>query len=251
MRPIVLLHGWAMDGRVFHDARMRLGSRFDCHAPDLPGHGLCPHPAPDIDTAADALHRLLDEAGLRGAVVVGWSMGATVAWRCLARHGAARIGGLVSVDMSPRLVNDSGWRLGLRGLDAAGSRRQADWFRHDWRGATALIAAGMYADPLRTCPLVPSATVRERLLSCDATAMAHLWLSLCEADERAGIARLAVPMLVLHGRHSGLYRPGVAHWLEETAPHARRQEFALSGHSPHLEEPAAFAEAVAGFADAI
>jgi pimeloyl-[acyl-carrier protein] methyl ester esterase len=246
-RALVFLHGWSMSGAVFDDARQRLGRDFRCFAPDLPGHGAVADLPLTIDGCAQVLQDLLVAQDLTGAVLVGWSMGATVAWRHAARFGVARTAGIVSLDMSPRTVNNEGWRLGLRGQTAATALAQTAWFRGHWPTAAAMIAEGMFGDA-GTSPLMTAAQAEALIRTRDPDAMADLWDSLTCADERAGIARLAVPLLVVHGAQSRLYGRDTALWLARSAPRARRVEFASAGHSPHLEAPAEFARVLAGFA---
>lgn len=245
-RPLVFLHGWSMDGRVFADAAARLSPGFRCLAPDLPGHGgRGPHPA-TIDGAAAALQDLLCGHDLHGAVLVGWSMGATVAWRHIARFGAARIAAIASLDMSPRIENSADWRLGLRGQGPAGAGAKSEWFRTHWHEAAPLIAEGMFGTR-GSSPLMSRAEATARIAPRDPATMAALWSSLAEADERATIARLPVPMLVIHGGQSRLYKRETALWLERAAPRALRCEFPAAGHAPHLEAPDRFAATLSDF----
>ena len=78
--------------------------------------------------------------------------------------------------------------------------------------------------------------------------MAAMWTSLLAADSRGLIPRLDIPLLATHGARSRVYPAESAMWLAENAPSGTRHTFARSGHSPHLEEPEAFADTVAAFA---
>ncbi len=249
-RPVVFLHGWTMRGDIFADQIARQPPHLAGHPPALPGHGAARGWPLSMDGAADCLASHLGRHDLRGAVLVGWSMGATVAWRYLARHGADRIAGLVSVDMSPRLLNGPDWSLGLRGQDAGSARTKVAWFRHSWRDAAQSIAAGMFG-ARGDSALLPRADAVARVAANDGAVMAEVWASLIEADARATVRGLPVPMLVLHGAQSRVYTPATAAWLATAAPRATCRCFAASGHAPHLEEPAAFASTLHAFADTL
>ena len=108
--PVLLLHGWACHGGFFHAQLEGLAIGLHVLAPDLPGHGLTGAAGVplSIEAAADACADLLAARGLDRVLVVGWSMGAAVAWAMLERHGKARIAGLVVVDMSPRPLKSRG-----------------------------------------------------------------------------------------------------------------------------------------------
>ena len=75
-------------------------------------------------------------------------------------------------------------------------------------------------------------------------------LSAVESDEftlRGSLGKLRVPTLVLAGRHDPVCGPRWAAELNEGVPGSRLVMFERSGHLPHVEQPAEFAEAVAGF----
>ena len=92
---------------------------------------------------------------------------------------------------------------------------------------------------------------RRLILSQDAAAMQALWEDLLTLDERATIAGIDRPYLVCSGAQSRVYPASAATWLAQAAPQARHQVFARSGHSPHLEEPAAMSDALCRFIRAL
>ncbi|MDZ5650210.1 alpha/beta hydrolase [Nitrospirillum sp. BR 11828] len=245
-RPLVLLHGWATHGGFFAPQVAGLPGTFQMVAPDLPGHGVTPALRPTVTGQAEALRALLTALDLRGAVLVGWSMGAMVAWRALLDGVANRVAGLVVVDMSPRLCNGAGWPWGLRGAvqergPQAARLLAADWAAFAPRIARRIFAAGTPRTDLRHW-------AEGEIAACDAEAMAALWLDLLAQDFRADLARLRLPTLILRGALSQLYPAGTADWLAAALPQARQVTFAASGHAPHLEEPRRFNEIIAGFA---
>lgn len=244
---LVFLHGWTMAGDIFADTFARLSDRFVCLAPDLPGHGMTQGFEPTIEASVEALDRLLDEEGLRDVTLIGWSLGAAVAWRYLEAKGAARVARMVAVDMSPAILNGADWQLGLMRQDAPSVRAKAGWFAQSWPEAAGFIAAGLFADSQGPA-LLPIEEARARILANDADAMARFWTSLCDSDSRAFMPRLPVPLLAIHGERSRLYPAATAQWLADTAPQGRALGISASGHSPHLEEPVAFAKAIADFA---
>ena len=135
-------------------------------------------------------------------------MGAAVAWSMLERHGLARIAGLVVVDMSPRPLNDAGWRLGLRdGLDLARSDRCGN-------GDAGRLAGLHRAHRAFAVPARPAAGRDARRLGasevagCDPSAMATMWRSLVAQDFRALVPQIACPTLLVYGVRSRALPPG-------------------------------------------
>lgn len=99
--PLVLLHGFPLDHRMWQDAAAAVPGARAVLAADLPGAGAADGPElpdpPSVEAAADALARDLDEAGIRRAVVGGLSMGGYVALALLERHPEL-VAGLALVD---------------------------------------------------------------------------------------------------------------------------------------------------------
>lgn len=248
-RPILLLHGWTCHGGFFQPQFAGLAGQARLLAPDLPGHGqtgrrLLPL---TIEQAADHCQALLATRGLRDVVVVGWSMGAAVAWAMADRHGTDRLAGLVTIDMTPKVLNDADWPHGTRdGLDVERNARvvaamPTSWPRYADRVARTIFATGA------TVPEALTQWVRDEAGHCDPGSMAAMWRSLVAQDFRALLPRLDLPCLVVSGARSQLYRAEVSEWQVATLPNAQLARFDASGHAPHLEEPEAFNARLADF----
>lgn len=243
---LVFLHGWTMDGGLFENQFRRLSDRFHCLAPDLPGHGSAHHLPATLDEAAETVRQIINDRADDKVTLVGWSMGAATAWRYVACYGTGWLSRLMTVDMSPKIVNENGWTLGLKNRTPEQIAANTERFRTDWPGSAGSIAAGMFAT--REGPPWFDATVAEaRIRKTDPDAMNAMWTALTAMDERATIPDIDIPYLVSHGALSRAYPSETADWLAKTAPLATKHVFASSGHSPHLEEPDEFARAVAAF----
>lgn len=83
--PVVLLHGWAANGRIFDPLRTALPPQFQavCATPDLPGHGHADFNGFfDLTAIADQMAASLSAP----AHILGWSLGGMVALALAARH---------------------------------------------------------------------------------------------------------------------------------------------------------------------
>lgn len=244
---LVFLHGWTMAGDIFTDAFQRLGDRFTCIAPDLPGHGPTEGYTPDVQGAAAMLEALLQSEDLHNVTLVGWSLGALVGWSCLQRGGGARIGAMVSLDMSPRPMNGGDWSLGLYGQTAQEARAKTQWFRDDWTSAANVIAHSMFAGR-DGAPGLDIAQASARISAQDPLLMAGFWDSLVACDCRDAIHHLPVPLLAIHGADSRAYPQETAKWLAQQAPRGAFSILPQAGHSPLLEQPDATCAEIAQFA---
>jgi pimeloyl-ACP methyl ester carboxylesterase len=90
--PLVCLHGFTDTWRSWELVLPALEQRFDVFAPTLPGHaGGPPLETASVEEVADRLERLLDDAGIGTARIVGNSLGGFLALELAARGRAESV----------------------------------------------------------------------------------------------------------------------------------------------------------------
>lgn len=99
-----------------------------------------------------------------------------------------------------------------------------------------------YYDQRNRVPDAPGRTPRFSAATCTAVMLDALTL-----DLYSRLAGLTVPTLVINGRFDANVAPSVAWRLSKAIPGAKLEYFEHSGHSPHVEEPVKFAQAVTDF----
>ncbi len=248
--PIVLVHGWAANGAFFRDLATELAKGHRVLTPTLRGHpGSEPGEAPlTIETLADDIAHFFEALDLRGATALGWSMGAMALWAAAPRLGS-RLSALIIEDMGPRLVNDASWEHGIAsGYSAGDIAGTVSEIRSDWSAYVARSAPRLFAPSVRAaCPELEAWAAGE-MAKADAEAMAAFWSSMAAQDFRGAIARIATPMLVIHGGDSQVYDDGATAFIARTAPNAKRVVIPGVGHVPHLEAPDSFLKEIEAFA---
>ena len=144
-RPLLFLHG-LMAHSGFFERQRPLAEDFRLIAIDLRGHGESrgAEGARTVERLADDIAELSEKLDLEGAVGVGWSLGATILWRVLAGAEASRFAGAVVVDMTPRVLNDEDWTLGLT-PETCEARSAA--IRDDFRAFAAGAGQAIFAAP--------------------------------------------------------------------------------------------------------
>jgi 2-succinyl-6-hydroxy-2,4-cyclohexadiene-1-carboxylate synthase len=238
--PLVLLHGFTGAGSAFDHLRETLGARFRVTAPDLPGHGK----SPEATGWDDALEELRNALPREPFFLAGYSMGARLALAFALRHSAT-VRSLVLESGSPGIEDP-----------AERDRRRAD----DARLAELVLREGVAPfvarweehptlSGLRDLPAPVASALRERRLRSSAAGLASALRHLGAGAQPPlwdELPRLPVTTLLLAGEGDAKFSD-IARRMAERIPGARLRVLPGCGHSPHLEVPARFAEAIAGF----
>jgi 3-oxoadipate enol-lactonase len=205
---------------------------------DQRGHGGTEVPAgpASLDVLTEDAAALMTHFGIRGAVVVGVSMGAATAL-CLATRHPALVSAVVASDGQAGTA-DGGAQAWQERIDFArehGMAAFADVTVRRWFAATA-IEAGHPAIP-RVRDMV-AATPEAGFIAC-ATALQSY-------DIRAELPGLRQPVLLLAGEMDGAM-PATMRSMADVIPDARFVEIAGAGHLPCVEAPGPFNAALEAF----
>ncbi len=253
-RPLLFVHGFLGDPEDWSPLRRALAPA-PTAAFELPGHGTCPCPpaAAADDRAAHwfpATARRLAAAcaalGPPPPILVGYSMGGRVALYTALRHAPAA-GGLVLLGADPG-IDDSATRSRRRARDAVLARQLecADG------AAFGAWLDRWYAVPLfatlRAHPSFPALLRRRRRQPPVHLAAALRGLSVAvQPSLWSALPRLPIPALFIAGAEDDKYRAVGARIAALGGPW-RTAVCPAAGHAVHLEQPAAVAALIRGFA---
>jgi pimeloyl-ACP methyl ester carboxylesterase len=245
-RPLILLHGLMAHSGFFAQQR-ELAADYRLIAVDLRGHGKSKANGapPTVERLAADVAELVQGLGLEDAIGIGWSLGASVLWRVLSGPAGVYFSGAVIVDMTPRVLNEGEWDLGLSS-ETCEARRIA--IRDDFENFAVNAGQAIFAQPVADGKRDLADWAGGEFARNDASAMGALWASLVGEDFRAALGRIGQPTLVIHGAHSQLYGSGTAEHIVSALPNARAVQFDRSGHAPHMEQPELFNRLVRDFA---
>ncbi|GGW46320.1 arylesterase [Streptomyces lucensis JCM 4490] len=176
---------------------------YRCVAVDRRGHGRSDDvwSGYDLDTLADDLNGLLDHLDLRGATLIGHSVGTAEVVRSLTRHGSARVDRVALVaGVSPGVVRSPNLP---EGIDPAAVRADDELFRRDrpaWFNATAddffaVQRPGNDVSPAYVHHLI------DRCLVATPRASDGIRAVVAALDLTEELPALDVPVLVVHGSH--------------------------------------------------
>jgi len=240
--PLVLLHGWGMNLRVFDPLRAALGTTQRVIAIDLPGHGASPWTAGSLPPQQlAALAAMLP----RAATLLGWSLGGQLALQ-LAREPALEVRRLVLLSTSPRFVRAPDWPHGMAAatlrqfaaqLERDPDRTIADFLELQVRGSVDAAAV--------------MATLQSALRSHGAAQPAALraGLEMLEHNDLRELARqVQIPALVITGQYDRVTPPQAGEALAQLLPHAQLLQLRRAGHAPLISHPGQVGAALLEFA---
>ena len=238
--PVVFLHGIGGGARSFLPQLDGLRDAWRVIAWDMPGHGgSTPLELVSVDSLTAALAGFLRELGLDRPVLVGHSLGGILVQRLLSLQPDAAEAVVLAQTSAVFGSADPAWaedfiRTRLAPLDAGHGMMEL---------APGLVAelAGDDPDPdgmalARECfARTPDSTYRDMVLA------------LPGFDQRAALAGIGVPVLVLAGSKDSNAPPTGMRRMADRIPGASYVELAGAGHLAHLEQPTAFNAALRGF----
>jgi 3-oxoadipate enol-lactonase len=226
---LLFCHGFTTTGAFWREQVEPFSATHRVVVPDLPGHGRSASPpwrSYTIDAFADDLALVFRTLQLRDAVLVGLSMGGTVAQRFALRHPHL-LRGLVLVGATPHgLGPDVQVDNVLRAIEHAGvaAASQAVIERSFGSAASRELVDFARAEVVQTPAFVARAAIE----------------SLNAADSRAQLARIHVPTLVVCGEEDAITPPAESRALAAGIPNAQLELIATAAHFPMLEQPARF-----------
>ncbi|AHI00915.1 alpha/beta fold hydrolase [Kutzneria albida] len=234
--PLVLLHAYPVDSRMWDGVRGPLAERVRLITPDQRGLGRSPlgQAPPDLDVVAEDLLRDLDRLGVQRFVLGGCSMGGYVAMAVL-RRAAERVTGLVLADTKAVADTEQARAGRLAVAERAESEGTAGWL------ADSFLPNGVGTTTAEQRPEVVSA-LRELIESQPPSGVAWAQRAMAaRPDSTELLAAVDVPVLAVVGAEDALMSPEVVGGL---VPGATFAVLPGCGHLPPLEDPAAFARTV-------
>ena len=248
-RPLVLLHGLMAHSGFFESQNM-LARDFRLISIDLRGHGAscAAGGALTLELLAGDVAGIAEALDLRGAVGIGWSLGASVLWQVLAGPTGDRFAGAVVVDMTARVMNGEDWQLGLS-PEACDARTAA--IAEDFETFATAAGQAIFAQPIGEAFRDRADWASFEFARNDPGAIGSLWASLVGQDFRPLLGRIRQPTLIVRGAHSQLYGGATADHLAAVLPDARIVKFTASGHAPQIEEPDKFNATIRAFAESL
>jgi 3-oxoadipate enol-lactonase len=239
--PVVLLHAFPLEGRMFEPQAEALAGFRRLITPDYPGFGRSPRaPAqPDMRYYAEGVRGLLDRLKLDRVVLGGVSMGGYVVFECL-RLFPERVYGLVLANTRPEPDSDE-----IRENRKMMARRVAE------EGVEVLIELQLERllapDTLENDERVVE-KVRAMILESNPNGVVAALGAMRERlDSTPLLGEIEVPTLVIGGEEDGISSPEVMGAMAEKIPDSSHVTLPNAGHLSNLEAPEGFNAALKEF----
>lgn len=258
--PVLLLHGFSNDSRIWEPIAERLGREREVYSLDFRGHGDSdwdPHARYDHQTLAADVAIAVDTWGLSNFVLAGHSLGARVAL-IYQQHYRPKLHKAVILDTGPKVAAAGVARV-RRDAEATPATFDSIEAYRQWLEAIYFLAqpealAAMARNNLRrlnnsrwqpkTDPAFTRSLWKQDVHNGDASDLvAPLDTTLIEA-----LGVLHCPTLVLRGQISAILRPHTAkRMVEEWLPSASLETIDGAGHALLVDQPQSVAAAIQRF----
>jgi 3-oxoadipate enol-lactonase len=233
--PVVLVHGYPLDGAMWSGVARSLSNRFRVFKLDLTGHGEnLAAPGGSVESYADFLEAVL--AQIQGSAgIAGFSMGG-YAVLALMKRSPSGVGALALVDTRAGADDEAGKAARDKAIEAVRA------------GGPAAIVDGMVEKLLSPAGRANEGLV-ERLrrmilrqkpeaLESDLAAMRD------RPDSTDFLPRIAVPTLVVTGEADVITPPSEGESMASAIPGARFVLIPGAGHMAPMERPGSVASAL-------
>jgi len=246
MLPIVLIHGFPLDARMWESQAEFLRKRgMHVITPDLPGFGKktpLPREQTSMEAFAEEIHRIIVQEAGGKAVVGGFSMGGYVLQALLRAHPESVAAAMF---ISTRTDQDT--------PTAREGRLKS--IEHVTQNGTAALIDTMLGKIMAKQPTAAvKKRVKEIMANQSAAGIINAQLAMAQRrDQTDLLTKLEIPLLIVVGAEDAVSTPSVALGMQAHAQGgaAMLVQIAAAGHMAPMEQPAAVNDAILAFLNTV
>ncbi|HSP05067.1 MAG TPA: alpha/beta hydrolase [Acidimicrobiales bacterium] len=237
-QPLVFAHGFGCDQHMWRHVAPRFEDRYQVVLFDHVGAGGSQTEAYDperhasLDGYAEDVVTLVEGLDLHGVVFVGHSVSAMIGILA-ARRAPERFAHLVLVGPSPRYIDDpdSGYVGGFSAPDIDELLASLESNYLGWSSAMAPVIVGNPERPELGVELT------ESFCKADPEIQQRFAKATFLSDNRADLAHVPVPCLVLQCRDDVIAPESVGRYVDDQLPESELVILDATGHCPNLSAP--------------
>lgn len=174
--------------------------------------------------AAD-VSELLTILEIQQAIFIGHSMGASAIWAYVSLFGEKHIKKIITIDQSPKLINDENWKYGIKNV----------YWDNFWLNVPQTMRMHMNKIPLDVDFVNMLKQKREDNIF-DFELNAPLLANHMEQDWRDVITNIKEPQLFIAGEGSPLWSYEYANYCKKIAYYGYNEVLSKAGHLVHMEK---------------
>jgi len=235
-RPIVFIHGWPLSDEMYeYQYNELIKKNFRVIGITLRGFGKSdkPYGAYDYDVHALDIKKVLSILDIKDAILVGFSMGGSIAIRFVSIYNGAHIAKLVLCGAAAPIWTqrkDFPYNLPLKAVDDLIELNNND------RPKLLSDFAKIFSATETSLNEGIGSWLNGICLSASSYATAQCLIALRDTDLRSDLAKITIPTVILHGKKDKICSFDLAEQMKAGIINSRIVAFENSGHSMFLEE---------------
>ena len=248
-RPIVLIHGWPLSDEMYeYQYNDLLKNNFRAIGITLRGFGKSdkPYGVYDYDIHALDIKEVLRQLDIKDSVLVGFSMGGSIAIRYVSAYNAAHVSKLVLCGAAAPIWTqrkDFPYNLPQSAVD--------DLIKLNYKDRPKLLSdfAKIFSATETSLNEGISSWLNGICLSASSHATAQCLIALRDTDLRSDMAKITIPTLILHSKKDKICSFDLGKQMKLGISNSQLVIFEKSGHSMFLEETDKFNAELIKFAE--
>jgi pimeloyl-ACP methyl ester carboxylesterase len=247
-RPIVMIHGWPLSDEMYeYQYNDLINNNFRVVGITLRGFGKSDKPYGDYnyDVHAMDIKKILSNLGLTDAVLVGFSMGGSIAIRFASSDGGAYVSKLVLAGAAAPVWTqrkDFPYNFPKSAVD--------DLIKLNFEDRPKLLSnfAKIFSATENSLNEGIGSWLNGIGLSASSYATAQCLIALRDTDLRSDLLKIKIPTVIMHGKKDKICSFDLAEQMKAGLANSRIVAFENSGHSLFLEETQKFNAELVKFA---
>lgn len=235
--PIIFIHGFAESGDVFRIQKRIMSKKYKLISYDIRSHGRSDMIEEGISMSRLSLDlkELISHLGIERVIVVAWSMGGSILLDYIDSYSTENIKKICLIDKSPKMLNDSNWKLGMdHGRYTEDDlERDLELIDKDFHGFIDKFIEKISGDLSEK----EFQLARDKMKKNNPRALYNFWKIMGRSDYRNTLKKIDVETLIVFGARSKLYSLDTARYLRDNIEGSRLEIFPENGHLLVLENP--------------
>ena len=248
-RPVVLIHGWPLSDEMFeYQYNDLINKNFRAIGITLRGFGKSdkPYGEYNYDIHASDIKKVLDKLEIKDAVLVGFSMGGSIAIRYVSLYKGAHVSKLALLGAAAPIWTqrkDFPFNLPKSAVDVL--------IKLNYKDRPKLLSdfGKIFSATATTLNKGISRWLNSINMSASSYAMAQCLVALRDTDLRADLAKIKIPTVIMHGKKDKICSFDLAGQMKAGISGSHIVTFKKSGHSMFLEETQKFNAELIKFAE--